>query len=84
MHKIKGAADKNTFGKNDAQKYNNSVKQDQFNNQLSKVTLGNNALDSSATNSYNSARDQDAFIGNVASSAATTYAANNAKKKKEV
>ena len=76
-------ADKNVGGKNDAFKYNNSLKQDNFNNELSKIGMANNAQSAAASNSYNQARDQDQFIGGVASSAATAYAANNAKKKKE-
>lgn len=73
-------ANQNVAARNDGAMYNNGISQDQFNNQLAKTGLANQATSAAATNASNSARDTDALFGNIASSAATAYAANQKKK----
>lgn len=68
-------ANKNVDLSNTTQQFNNGLAQQQYDNELKKKGLVNNALQSNANNSYNQSKDQDAFIGGVASSVAKYGAA---------
>ena len=66
-------ANKNVDVSNTAQKYNKGLSQQNFNNQMSKIGMTNGLVTNQANNSYQQAKDQDAFIGGLASSAAKAY-----------
>lgn len=72
-------ADNNVGVRNDASRYNNNLPQQQYENELRKRGLINNAATGMAETSARQAANQDKFIGGVASSAATAYAASKKK-----
>lgn len=72
-------ADQNVGAKNSAQQYNTGLQQQQFDNQMKKVGMVNTASTGMANASQNEAQNQDKFLGGLASSAATAYAANKKK-----
>jgi hypothetical protein len=77
-------ANQNVGVKNNAQQYNLGLNQQKFNNSMAKATGQNAVGNQMANNSYNSAKDQDAFIGGVASSVAKYGASQDPNKKKQV
>lgn len=73
-------ANKNVDVNNTTQQYNKGIAQQNFNNQMAKTGLTNNISNNQASNSYNQSRDQDAFVGGIASAAAKSYATSQANK----
>ena len=66
-------AGQNTGLKNQAQQYNLGLNQQQFNNQMTKVGLGNDALAASAVNAQKQAENQNQFVGGLISAAGQYY-----------
>ena len=66
--------------RNQAQQNNNEIGQQNYNNQLKRLGIGNDIRGAQAQNSYNQARDQDAFIGGIASAGAKAYTASQQPK----
>lgn len=81
MDAAQNAADKSTATSNAAQQYNLGLNQQQYQNQMQKVGMGNSALQTAADNSQRAAASQDQFVGGLATAAAT-YAASQKEKDK--
>ena len=71
-------ANKNVDVSNTTQQFNSNLGQQNFENDLRKRGMINSGYQNLAQNSYNQAKDQDAFIGGVASSVAK-YGADKRK-----
>jgi hypothetical protein len=69
-------ADKNTEVKNQGQQYNLGLAQKNYDNQLAKYGIVNNASQAESNAQSNQAQRQDQFLGTAISSGATAYAAN--------
>lgn len=72
-------AGQNTGLKNEAQKYNNNLPQQNFNNQMTRLGLGNQALGQMAQNEQNRANSQNQFVGGLISAAGQYYGGQNRK-----
>lgn len=72
-------ANSNTALNNTAQQYNASLAQQNYENELRKKGLITSAANNAANSSYNQAKDQDAFLGGIASSVAKYGATKGTK-----
>ena len=75
---LQNVGNKNVELNNQSQQYNANLGQRNFDNQMTKIGLGNKAMEGQAQTSYNQSRDQDAFMGGMFSSIAK-YGANKKK-----
>lgn len=79
-----GLSDKNTDASNSSRLYNQNLEQQNYDNQLKRLGLVNQAGSAAAANSASQAASQDRFLGGAISAGATAYGANQADKKKKL
>ena len=77
---VQNVSNKNVDLNNQATQYNASLGQQDYENELRKKGMINTGYQNLAQNSYNQAKDQDAFLGGVFGSVAK-YGANSGSKK---
>ena len=79
-----GLADKNTDASNGSRQYNLGLEQQNYDNQMKRLGMSNQAGSAAADNSARMAANQDRFLGSAISAGATAYGASQAEKKKKL